>query len=306
MFLMRRKRLIAGVLVALGALLILFGILWTTWLYPQMSKLPGDMHELSYTVGTIKVLDSNTFGYVTHNVKIAREFNAVKCMDDVIYLTEDITITDTDTDTVLTDLCAHYVHAVDRTTRRHIPGHGNEDREGYWNAPTHIQKDEVYDMWLTGNPCVLESKYVSDGEIDGLYVMLFELKTPEEGVTVPAGLHTPEQRMVQHVQSKIEPNSGIAVWIDMVTQRYAVIPVPDPLFPSTGQMTPTEMLVYEDHLNFAPEDEAKFLADAKTYSTQIPMAETTIPAFLFGLGGALFVVGALILWRSKPALAPAS
>ncbi len=291
------------VLVVVGFVLVIFGAIWISAIFPQINKVPANLEISTQQVGTVTLLDEATLQPVTYNVIGTRAYKTIRCCGDVIYLEEDCSFVDADTDQPLPSLHSSILLAIDRVERDNVPGCGDRDRVGYWSFPRDVKADVVYPFWITGNPTTVDAIYIGEEDFEGMPVLVYELQTPEEGLTIPAGVFTPEMQLYQWIMMKVEPVTGTAVYFESTNRRTSVIPVPDEMFPNTGPMTFTEVTVYEDDLVFTQETVDQLVHDAKFYRWGLPWGSTYINWLNFGLGAVLIVFGVVLLTR-RPATVP--
>jgi hypothetical protein len=289
-----RKKWAVIVLAAIGVALLIFGAVWVTVIFPALNKIPADLKSVTYQQGTVTVFDSNTYQPVTYNVIGTRSYDAVRCIGDVVYLEEDISFIDANTGQEIPSLHSNVLMAIDRVSRANVPGYGDQDREGYWSFPRDVKADQDYPFWITGSPVTLDAKYYGEEDFRGLHVLVFEITTPEEGVTVPAGLFTPQMQLYQYIKMKVEPVSGVTVYFESTTTRTAKIPVFDSV---TGEMTFSDVTMYADSLTFTEGTIAQLVHDARFYHWALPWGSTYLPWLVFGLGAALVVLGLILLTR---------
>lgn len=275
-----------------------------TVVFPAISKLPCDLHLIIRTQGTVESLDPDTLQLVTYEVECSRDYWVARCSGDTAYIRENISFIDATNQQDLPSLRTTALYALDRTTRKNIPGYGDQDRYGYWCFPLFVEKGKDYPVWFTGNPTTLDGKYVGEEDFMGLRVLVYEFSTPEEGLTVPKGLFTPEMKIHQWLEMKLEPLSGTGVYFQGSTRRTTMIPVPDDLFPNTGPVEFVEMTVYSDHLTYAPETTDKLVSDAKYYAWMLPLAGTYVPWASIGTGLVLALVGGILIARRRPTPTP--
>ncbi|MFA5375114.1 MAG: porin PorA family protein [Dehalococcoidia bacterium] len=279
----RKKQRWGLALIAGGLILVILGALWMTVLFPNMSKLPCDFSSETFTEGTVTLLNTQTYQPVTYNVTVHREFETDHCEGNTIFITENVAFTNKDTGEAIPALVSHSLLAVDRATKMFVPGAVDEYREGHWTPPSGLTKDDVLDMWITGNPDTVESRYVSEEDFHGLHVMNRQAATPEEGLVVPATNTTPEMRVYAQYQSKVEPVSGAVVWATSSTER-------------TMMVNGNKITVYQDHLTFTDNQSEKMIEDAKEYKSQIILYGTTMPWVIIAIGLLEIVLG---VWMSR-------
>lgn len=152
---------------------------------------------------------------------------------------------------------------------------------------------------------LLDNVYVSEKDFQGLHVYVVEMSTPEGGVTTPGSFDTPAMNIEQKVTMYVEPVTGAGVYMEGLTKRTGLIPVPDPDFPTTAPMTYQEVTFYEDSLTFTQETIDDLVDTAAKAKTQIKMAKDLLPWLSIGLGIVLVVGGLLLMRRSgRPAAGP--
>jgi len=285
------------ILATVAAALIVFGAVWTAVIFPALNKIP---HDLEWTVqyqGNITVLDAETSQPVTYDVVGTRTFTTVRCSGDTIYLREEISFTDASTGQYLPLFAGEALLAVNRVSRANVAGHGDEDREGYWTFPRDVKASGDYALWITGNPATLEARYLGEEDFRGLHVLVYEVATPEEGLTLPASISTPPMQLHQRIVMKVEPVCGTTVYFQERTTRTANIPVLDEMFPSTGAMTFSDVAVGDSTMVFTEETVNQLVHDAKFYHWALPWGETYLSLVVFGLGLALGLLG--WVWVSR-------
>jgi hypothetical protein len=290
------KRTIGVALCVLGVLLAVFGIIWITVIWPGLARIPADLNQETIQQGTVTLYDAQHDAYVTNDVTNSRHYVAVKASKDIVYLNETVTFTDTATGQEMPSVRANYLLAVDRVTRKNVPGHGDGDRDGNYSFPFNVSKTETYPFWNEGNPENLDCKYVDETDYEGMHVYIFEMATPEGGLITPAGflppdlqIYQPEMRIDQNIRLYVEPISGVTVYFESTSKRSGRIPVPDELFPATGPLTYKDVTFYEDSLKFADETVADLVSQAKSTKTQVTFAKNVLP--WLSIGGGILLVG---------------
>jgi len=289
-----RKKWVAIIVAVIGVALLIFGAVWMTVIFPALNKIPADLKSVTQQQGTVTVFDPDTYQLVTYDVIATRKYETVRCCGDVIYLEEDITFVDANTGQEIPSLASNILLAVDRVSRTNVPGHGDKDREGYWSFPRDVKADQTYPFWITGSPTPLDAKYCGEEDFRGLHVLAYEIATPEEGITVPAGLFTPVMQLYQYLMMKVEPVSGVTVYFESTTTRTAKIPVFDGV---ASEPTFTNMTMYTDDLVFTEESVAQLVHDARFYHWALPWGNTYLPWLALGLGVALLMIGSILLTR---------
>ena len=290
-----KRRFIGIALAVIGILLVIFGAVWMTAIFPQISKVPANLKQSTEQQGTVELFDPGTGQLQHYDVTNTRNYSTDKCSGNIIYIWEDIPFTDVATGQDIPVLHTRTLLAIDRVTRRNVPGHGDGNRDGCWSFPRDVKADVVYPFWNTGNPSNLDCKYTGEEDFNGIHVYTFEMSTPEEGLVVPAGIATPEMKVYQKVTQWVEPVSGVTVNFIGTTKRTTRIPVQDSLFPNTGPLTYTDITLYEDHLTFTDATIEDLSSQARFYHWVLPFAETTVPWLSIGLGLVLIIGSAFLI-----------
>jgi len=304
------KRKIGVALCVLGVLLAVFGIIWITAIWPSLTKIPADLDQETIQQGTATLYDAQSDAYVTYNVTNSRHYLAVKASEDIVYLDETITYTNTATDQEIPSVHANYFLGIDRVTRKNVEGRGDGIGGGNFSFPFSVDKNEIYPWWNEGNPENLECKYVDETDYEGVHVYIFEMSTPEGGLATPAGflppdlqIYQPAMRIDQNIRLYVEPVSGVTVYFESTTKRSGEIPVQDELFPATGSLSYKEVTFYEDNLTFTQDTIDDLVSQAKSAKTQVALAKM-LPWLCIGGGIVLVVVGVFLARKSSQAALP--
>lgn len=307
---MRRK--IGVALCILGVLLAVFGIIWMTVVWPSLARVPADLDQETLQKGTVTLYDSAHDAYVTYDIINSRHYIAAAATDDIVYLDEFITFTDTATNQEIPSLRAKYFLGIDRVTRENVEGRGDGIGGGHYSFPFNVDKDEVYPFWNEGNPATIPCKYIGETDFQGLHVYIFEMSTPDEGLTTPAGFvlpdlvaYQPAMRIDQRIKMYVEPVSGVTVYIESVTKRTGTIPMPDELYPVTGPVTNKPVTFYEDNLTFSDTTVEDLVGQAKSAKTQVALAKNLLPWLSIGGGIVLIAVGVFLALRAGKSAASA-
>jgi hypothetical protein len=272
-----------------GLILIVLGALWMGVLFPSMSKIPCDLSSTTYQEGTVTMLNTQTYQPVTYNVTGTRVVEATGCEGNTVFLTEDVSFIDNDTGDPIQMLVSYSEMAVDRSTKMYVPGAVDEYREGYWMTPAGVTEDDVLDVWITGMPTTIQSRFDGWEDLEGVHLMCRYATTPEGGITVPATDTTPEMTIYAEYWSKVEPTSGALV--DSASQRTRSMMMPNPADTSSY----IEVTVYEDDLEFTDGQVEELIEDAKEYKSQITLYGTTMPWVIIIIGILEMVLG---VWMS--------
>ena len=299
---MRRKIGIA--LCVLGVLLVVFGIIWITVLWPSLTKVPADLEQQVDLQGTVSLYDAELGATESFDVIGHRKYTALKASEDIVYLDEDVwfDLAGTDPPQEKEELREHFLLGIDRVTRQNLAGRGDGIGGGYYSFPFNVSKDKVYPFWNEKNPENLDCRYVDETDFEGLHVYIFEMSTSDEGLTTPASFDIPEMRIDQKITLYVEPVSGVTVRSESVTKRSGQIPTPDELFPNTGPLTYKDVTFYEDSLTFTQDTIDDLVSQAKSAKMQVSLAKP-LPWLSIG-GGIILVAVGVFLVRKASRVAP--
>jgi hypothetical protein len=294
---MRRK--IGVALCVLGVFLAVFGVVWITVIWPSLAKVPANLKQQVDLQGTVKLFDAANYGETTFDVIGHRKYTAVAATSDIVYLQEDVwfELPGTEPPQELEQLREQFFLGIDRVTRQNLEGRGDGIGGGHYSFPFNVSKDKAYFFWNEKNPVNLECRYVDETDFHGLHVYIFEMSTPDEGLTTPGSFDTPEMRIDQKVTLYVEPTSGVTVYMEDNTKRSGTIPVPDELFPSTSPLAYMEFTLYEDNLTFTDDTVADLVSQAKSAKTQVALAKNLLPWLSIGAGILLIAVGIFLASR---------
>jgi Porin PorA len=300
---MRRK--IGVVLGVLGVLALVFGVVWMTVVWPSLAKVPADLEQQVDLQGTVTLYDEAHGGEVTMDVSGHRKYTALSATDDVLYMREDLWFDIAGTDQEIGALRQKFLLGTDRVERTNLEGLGDGVGGGHYSFPFDVKKDKVYPWWNEGNPVNLDCVYVDEKDYEGLHVYVFEMSTPEGGLSLPASFDTPAMRIDQTITLYCEPTSGMPVYMEDHTKRSGQIPVPDKDFPSTAPFTYENVTFYQDDLVFTDDTVAGLVDDANAAKTQVALAKNLLPWLSIGSGILLVLVGVFLAMKpGKAAAAP--
>jgi len=190
-----------------------------------------------------------------------------------------------DVQTLSGEKIAHFerLNGIDPRTGKHVPGYGEQDRDGYMWGPRNLKKGEPFTRWHVNYNAPANLKYVGTEKIEGLKTYMYEADYNADQ-TENLG-HLPD------VPEKygINVDVNLKVWVEPVTGR---------------------MIKYEDHSNAYFYDVKttarihewnrfnnrltlpsiqKNVADARTEKLQILLLQWVIPLAI-GLGGLVLLI----------------
>lgn len=296
---MRRK--IGVVLGVLGVAALIFGVVWMTVIWPGLAKIPAGLVQQVDLQGTLTLFDE-AHGPMTFDISGHRKYTAQSATDDVVYLQEDVWFEDLATGQEV--MRQQFFLGIDRVTRQNVEGLGDGVGGGHYNFPFDVKKDQAYPFWNEGNPENIDAAFVEETDFRGMHVYVFEMSTPEGGLSLPASFDTPAMRIDQTIRLWVEPITGMPVQITDQTSRTGQIPVTDPDFPSTSPFTYETVTFYEDDLTFTDDTVAGLMDDARAAKTQIALGKKLAPGLSFGGGLLLIVVGLFLALTGGKAAPP--
>jgi hypothetical protein len=302
---MRRK--VGVALSILGVLLAVFGIVWIAVVWPSLAKVPADLVQQVDLQGTVSLYDAESGATVSYDVIGHRKYTAVEASEDIVYLDEDVwfDLAGTNPPQELKQLREEFFLGIDRVTRQNLEGRGDGVGGGHYSFPFNVSRDKVYPFWNEKNPVNLDCKYVDEIDFEGLHLYVFEMSTPEEGLTTPASFDIPEMKIDQKVTLYVEPVSGVTVRMESTTRRSGTIPVPDELYPITGPVSYKPVTFYEDNLTFTQDTIDDLVGQAKSAKTQVALAKNLLPWLSIGIGIALVSVGVFLALKPSRPVPPA-
>jgi hypothetical protein len=299
------RRIIGAALCVLGLALAIFGAVWITVVWPSLAKVPAGLKQQVDLQGTVDLYDPGQGAAASFDVSGHRKYTALSATDDIVYLQEDIWFEIAGTDQELEDLREQYLLGIDRVTRQNVEGRGDGVGGGHYNFPFNVSKDNVYPFWNEGNPENINCEYVGEEDFEGLHLYIFEMSTPDEGLTIPSSFDTPAMRIDQTIRLYVEPVTGMPVKMEDNTKRSGLIPVQDELFPTTTPVTYKPVTFYADNLTFTQGTIDDLVGQAKSSRTQVALAKNLLPWLSIGVGIVFVAVGALLAFKaSKPGSTP--
>ena len=196
-----QKAMLAMAVVALISIPI-----WLLVAVPELEKIPRDYHSRVDFVGELSWLDtgadkiSEPFPFkdtMAHQV-LARK-------GDVLVIQTNLIAEDPATGNIFWE--AKERMGVHRATRKHVPGFGDADREGYFTFPLHVDKGD-YEFWYPG--LLAKGTWVFEREenLRGLKVYVFTFSIED----------TPSSELYpQHKPKQVHSDEWGAFWVEPVS-----------------------------------------------------------------------------------------
>jgi len=287
MALLRKRYLLATAIV--GIILVVVGVLWMTVIFPALAKMPADYEREICFNGNFNVFDLATQQLQEIPVIMVREHKAVGVEGNVLLIKEVVTFTHAQDGTDISEqFGSESTLAVDRSTREHVSGLGDMDREGGFGFPSWVSKEQSYPIWNPKAAASMDAHFVAEEEFRGLKVLVFQID--EKDVVAPPDEQMPvEGTMDTTITFRVEPVTGVTITNESLTTVRVPMMGEDPVFIGTT--------------TFAEETIAELMDLAVSNRTKLLWFRTYLPWLLIGLGLIALVavaIGVAITARQKP------
>lgn len=305
-----RSRLLAPVLIALGAFLLVAAVLVRAYAYPALARVPNNYDSMTYLEGkgvTIFDTDPEVLAPVTTDLSIASHTmagNYPDAPDGVVVWANSTTVTRADggifqQSTELSPFDAVTGAASDYNVGFSSASEGDRDsvvREGQvYKFPFNTQKRD-YQQWDGTLGEATTAKFIGTGSIEGLPVYTFVqtiAPTAVDTVEVPGSVFGSKQPSVEATMMygmvrtlSIEPATGSPV--NRVEQRTQYLSY-------QGKDVPA----FEGTVAYTPETIDDIVGQLKTQAPLLSAARLVLPIG-FGLGGLVLLSGGIVLARRRP------
>ncbi len=287
MVLLKKWYLLATAIV--GIILVVLGVVWMTAIFPALAKMPADYEREIYFDGNFNVFDLATQQLQEIPIVMVRDHKAIGVEGNALLIKEVVTVTHAQDGT---DLSERYGSeddlAVDRSTRQHVPGLGDMDREGGFGFPAWVSKEQSYPVWNPKAVASMDAHFVAEEEFRGLKVLVFQID--EKDIVAPASEQMPiEGTMDTTIVFRVEPVTGVTITNDSLTTVRVPMMGEDPIFIGTT--------------TFAEETIAELMDLAGSNRTKLLWFRTYLPWLVIGLGIIALVAVAIVVAitaRQKP------
>ncbi len=287
MALLRKRYLLATTIV--GIILVVVGVLWMMVIFPALAKMPADYERNIRFNGNFNVFDLATQQLQEIPVIMVREQDTVGVEGNVLLIKEVVTFNNAQDATDLSEqLGSESTLAVDRSTRQHVSGLGDMDREGGFGFPSWVSKEQSYPIWNPKAAASMDAHFVAEEEFRGLKVLVFQIA--EKDIVAPADEQMPvEGTMDTTITFRVEPVTGVTITNDSLTTVRVPMMGEDPVFIGTT--------------TFTEETIADLVDIAVSNRTKLLWFHTYLPWLLIGLGIIALVAVAIVVAitaRQKP------
>ena len=277
------------VLVA-GIVLVILGVIWSSVIFPSLSKVPTDLDKTLYFDGNFTVPNQATGSMVTFPIEQILQQNGNGTQDSALFVHEKYTVKNAATGD---DLSAYYgieqTLAVDRKTLEIVTNVDEQHRSGYWGPPRGLGKGDTFDLWNPGAHRALKATYVKDDTFRGLKVVIFQIDAKDISLGNDPQRQLP-MLMDTVINLTIEPKTGVVADEDALTTTSLSM---------GGQKVPV-MITY---VRYAERTIVDLVDTANDARGKLLWFETVIPWVVGGVGAILVLIGLMLMTRKRGATA---
>ncbi|MDO8510924.1 MAG: porin PorA family protein [Nanoarchaeota archaeon] len=208
---MKRNKIASLKWMLLGFTLLLFLPIWFWYISPELTKIPDDFEYkvLVFSRDNFYDVDKTEFsGEFVSNTE--HFYRVVENHAGILLITSRFTVQQYDGKEIFS---VERTYAVDSKTRKHVPGYGDRDREGYLFAPPGLKKGQNFTYWHVNydNPANME--YRGEEAIAGLTVYKYE-----------TNYHADQTFDLEQVVSPLSDRGvnvdiNLQLWVEPVTGR---------------------------------------------------------------------------------------
>jgi hypothetical protein len=283
---LRGYRLI--ILAAVGALLVIFGAVWMSVIFPALDKLPSDYDQTYSFDGTFSEINPATFELESFPVKQTLAQKAVGTRDGSLLVHEEYTVVNLDTGA---DISAVYgdvtTVALDQRTLEYQRDIDERARWGQWGPPRPLAEGDSYDLWHPGVRQPLTAQYLRSEDFQGLNVFVFQIEAQDVSIGDEPQYGLPLV-MSSAITQWVEPSSGTVVSNESLTTTSIAL---------FGELMPVQI----SELRFDEATTAGLMDTARSASWMLLWFRTLVPWLAIGFGGFLLVGSAATVavraWR---------
>lgn len=274
-------------LTIVGAVLVVFALVWLFVIFPVMSKMPTD-YERTYTFeGFVGQLNTDTMSLDEIPTDVDRILTAHGTEDDVLLLQQDVNI-----------YAAQYVpqvggelirstseiYGLDRTTRENVSGYGDMDRSGNFTLPAGLEQ-KTYSFWSSSAMTALPANFEGEETYHDITVYKFKIDVSDLPAGTMQGTDAP-QTMDVLTEIKAEPVTGIPVYTSTTTTMKAQLMPGDPT------------TIYVNSMSFTSETIEEMVDLAKDSRTMMLWASVYGFWIVIGVGVVLIAIGVVMFVRA--------
>ncbi|MEE8373384.1 MAG: porin PorA family protein [Dehalococcoidia bacterium] len=272
-----------------GAILIVFGALWMTAIFPSLMKAPTDLDKTQTFVGTVQFADQTgalsepmPLSQTRHQMGIGTEGDNVLIVEEVITFANAVT-----GEAIPFMPPATSTITVDRSTLKMVSSEtADVERQGQWSPPSGLAEGDSFMVWNPAAGMALEATYVRSDTFQGLDVLVFQINEEflplgqEEQQVAPGVMMMFDKYLTTDVTITIEPTTGVPVNTVAHTAIGYALPGMDPV-PSFVQ-----------DVRYSEATIASYMDTATSARSQLFLFGTLIPWIAIGCGAALLMIPA--------------
>ena len=278
------------IVCVVGIVLVILGVIWSTVIFPSLSKVPTGLDNTLYFDGNFTVPDQATGSMVTFPIEEILQQNGNGTQDGALFVHEKYTIKNAATGD---DISAYYgieqTLAVDRKTLQIVTSVDAQHRSGYWGPPMGLGKGDTFDLWNPGAYRALKATYVKDDTFRGLKVVIFQIDAKDISLGNDPQTQSP-LLMDTVINLTIEPKTGVVADEDALTTTSLSM---------GGQKVPVTIT----SVRYAERTIVDLVDTANDARGKLLLAETVIPWVLGGVGAILVLIGLMLMSRKRGATA---
>jgi hypothetical protein len=265
------------ILAVVGAVLVIFGALWMSVIFPAFDKVPTDYENTYYFEGTFSVMNPDTMGMDSFPVEQTLTQEAVGTQEDALLIHEVRTVVNSATGE---DISAVYgaegTLAIDRSTLEFQQGIDEAGRRGQWGPPRPLAEGDSYNLWHPGAQQPLTATYLRSEDFRGLGVFVFEINEADIGIGTEPQSGVP-LLLSTTITQWVEPSSGTVVYNESITTTSVDF---------MGQKMPVQI----SELTYTEGTIASLMDTARSAKWMLLWFRTLVPWIAIGFG--CFLVGA--------------
>lgn len=279
-----------------GAILIVFGALWMTAVFPSLMKAPTDLDKTQTFVGTVQFADQTgalsepiPLSQTRHQTGIGTEGDNVLIVEEVITFANAVTgeaipFMPPTTSTI----------TVDRSTLEMVSSEtADMERQGQWSPPSQLAEGDSFMVWNPAAGMALEATYVRSDTFQGLDVLIFQINEEflslgqEEQQVAPGVMMLLDKYLTTDIILTIEPTTGVPV----NTVAHTAIGYAPPM------MDPVPSFVQD--VRYSEATIASYMDTATSARSQLFLFGTLIPWIAIGFGAVLLATPAILVAARK-------
>jgi len=160
------------IIIILGFTMILFVPIWFLVVAPELTKLPADFSYKALVLSQDNFYDPEKQAFSGETVSNTEHFFHVIGKQNGVLLIENLfKVQKSDGEEIFS---VKRFYGIDPKTRKHVPGYGGRDREGYLFAPLNLGRGQNFTYWHINYNAPASLKFQGEETIDGLTVYRYK------------------------------------------------------------------------------------------------------------------------------------